>query len=246
MTLDVRAATQDDTRYVVSLMRANRESVGGLPVPAIHERIQRGTVLLASVDGEPVGYVLFDFRGGVIRIPQACNPVRRSPSKVRDRPHAAAHGPTRYPRGVASLRRRPRGQRVLARHGVHLRRVGSGRVSAGAARSTCGLAGRSGDSVSLSELSVSPAAEIRVDAMYDDSGYLTRAPAGFKDALVLPKLAWSNRAMEDGPKVLTLGLDTHRYAGVRYVYEEHRSHPEARNARLLYPCRRCGAARSRT
>jgi hypothetical protein len=42
-------------------------------------------------------------------------------------------------------------------------------------------------------LKVVPAAELRQDAMYDDSGFLTSTPGGFRDAVLLPKIAWSNR-----------------------------------------------------
>ena len=181
-----------DLRYVVSLMRANRESVGGMPVPAIQERVDRGTVLLALINDDPVGYVLFDFRNGVIRIPQAC----------------IQYDARRRRYGVALM------QRLLSRQGIRevslrcaadleanvfWRDMGFtcvGSVPGGKRRGrtinlwTMWMERRL---VALSELAVLPAAETRQDAMYDDSGYLTASPSGFREVLVLPKLAWSNR-----------------------------------------------------
>jgi hypothetical protein len=193
--VDVRQAQTPDLRYVVSLMRANRESVGGLPVPAVQERIDRGTVLLASINDDPVGYVLYDFRGGVLRVPQAC---------------------IQY-----DARRRRYGEvlvaRMIARHAAELREISLrcaadleanvfwrdmgftfvGAVPGGKRRGrtinlwTMWMERRL---VALSELSVVPVAEMRRDSMYDDSGFLLHSPAGFRPAVVLPKLAWSNRA----------------------------------------------------
>lgn len=193
MAIEVRKAQATDLRYVVSLMRANRESVGGMPEPAIRERIDRGTVLLASINDDPVGYVLYDFRAGVIRIPQAC----------------IQYDARRRKYGVALM------QRLLAREGIRevslrcaadleanvfWRDMGFtcvGSVPGGKRRGrtinlwTMWMERRL---VSLSELAVLPAAETRQDAMYDDSGFMLSTPHGFRDAIVLPKLAWSNRA----------------------------------------------------
>lgn len=208
--IQVRQATEDDLLYVVSLMRANRESVGGLPVPALRERIDRGTVLLASINDDPVGYVLYDYRDGIIRIPQAC----------------IQYDARRRRYGVALM------QRLLGRYesirevslrcaadldaNVFWRDMGFtcvGSVPGGKRRGrtinlwTMWMERRL---VALSEIAVVPAAEARQDAMYDESGYLVSAPSGFRDLVVLPKLAWSNRPTKDSTEVLTLGLDTTR------------------------------------
>lgn len=190
----VRQAFPPDLVYVMSLMRANRESVGGLPAPAILERIQRGTVLLAEINDDPVGYVLYDLRDGILRIPQAC---------------------IQY-----DARRRKYGEalvaRMMQRHGESVREVNLrcaadleanvfwrdmgftcvGTVPGGKRRGrtinvwTMWLEPRL---LTLDDLAVVPAAELRQDSMYDDSGFLTRAPDGFRKAVLLPKLAWSNR-----------------------------------------------------
>jgi hypothetical protein len=38
-----------------------------------------------------------------------------------------------------------------------------------------------------------PAAQLRVDTMYDDTDFMTGTPEGFLPATTLPKLAWANR-----------------------------------------------------
>lgn len=191
--IDVRQAVQADLRYVVSLMRANRESVGGLAVPALQERIARGTLLLALVNDDPVGYVMYDLRGGVIRIPQAC----------------IQYDARRRRYGVALM------NRLLERHADALREV-SLRCAADLEANvfwrdmgfTCigSVPGgkRRGRTINLwtmwferrlielANLSVQPAAELRQDSMYDESGYFVTSPAGFKAATVLPKIAWAN------------------------------------------------------
>lgn len=190
--ISVRQAFAPDLVYVMSLMRANRESVGGLPSPAIMERIERGTVLLASINDDPVGYVLYDVRDGVLRIPQAC----------------IQYDARRRKYGVALV------NRMLALHdvdevslrcaadleaNVFWRDMGFtcvGAVPGGARRGrtinvwTMWLQPRL---IPLSDLAILPAAELRQDSMYDDSGFLTSSPTGFQDARTLPKLAWSNR-----------------------------------------------------
>jgi len=49
----IRRASLVDGDYVMALQRANRESVGGLPRPAIDERLGRGTVVLGILNGDP-------------------------------------------------------------------------------------------------------------------------------------------------------------------------------------------------
>jgi hypothetical protein len=193
VTLTVSTADDNDLTYVVSLMRANRESVGGLPVPAIQERVQRGTVLLARINGDPVGYILYDRRGGVLRIPQAC----------------IQYDARRRRYGIALM------QALLAKHpdldeislrcaadleaNIFWRDMGFTCVgtSAGGKRRgrtinawTLWLTPRL---IKVTDIARTPAAQLRQDAMYDDSGFLAEAPDGFADAQLLPKLAWANR-----------------------------------------------------
>jgi hypothetical protein len=189
----VSIAHTEDLTYVVSLMRANRESVGGLPVPAVKERVERGTVLLAKINGDPVGYLLFDNRAGVIRIPQACIQY-----DARRRHYGVALV-------TALLEQYPNTDEVSLRCAADLEANifwrDMGFVCVGT-RPGGKRRGRTINSWTLwltprlftaQDIAQPPAAQIRQDAMYDNTDYLTSAPEGFQDAVLLPKLAWSNR-----------------------------------------------------
>lgn len=193
MELTIRQANLDDLRYVMTLMRANRESVGGLPSPAIEERISRRTLLVAFLNNEPCGYLLYDLRNGVLRIPQAC---------------------IQY-----DARRRKYGEQLLA---VLLSQVDPDEINVRCAADleanlfwremgftclgTVGGGKRRRRTINLwamwlqprlfraDEVAVAPVSELRQDSMYDESDYLLESPDGFEDGGVLPKLAWANRA----------------------------------------------------
>ena len=194
----VRVALPDDLRYVVSLMRANRESVGGMPEPAIQERIDRGTVLLAEINADPVGYVLYDLRGGVLRIPQACIQY-----DARRRQHGEALIRAMLARHIDGLREVSLRCAADLEANVFWRDMGFtcvGNVPGGKRR------GRTINVwamwlerklVSLADVARQAVAEMRQDSMYDDTGYVRSTPDGFREAIMLPKLAWSNRAGPD-------------------------------------------------
>lgn len=195
VTLSTRVAVPADLRYVVSLMRANRESVGGMPEPAILERLERGTVLLAEINDDPVGYVLYDLRGGVLRIPQACIQY-----DARRRKYGEALVSAMLARHVSGLREVTLRCAADLDANVFWRDMGFtcvGNVPGGKRRGrainvwTMWLERKL---VSLDEVRRRPVAQIRQDSMYDDTGYLLTAPLGFAAAEILPKLAWSNRA----------------------------------------------------
>jgi len=201
--LETRRAWPDDLKYVMSLMRANRESVGGLPAPAISERLERGTVLLATLNDDPVGYVMYDIRGGVLRVPQACIQY-----DARRRRYGEALIRTML--SVNAGRVQEINLRCAAdlEANVFWRDMGFtcvGTVPGGRRRGrqinlwTMWLARKL---VDLSSIAVVPAGELRVDAMYDDSGFLRVVPVGFSSAGQLPKIAWSNRPSPE----LDLGL----------------------------------------
>ncbi len=193
-TLEVRQAQAEDLRYVVSLMRANRESVGGLPAPALQERIERGTLLLALLNADPVGYVLYDLRDGRLRIPQACIQY-----DARRRKYGEALVAAMISRHVNEVDEITLRCAADLEANVFWRDLGFtcvGTLAGGRRR------GRTINSwalwltprlLTLDAIAVIPAAELRADCMYDDSGYLTAAPVGFRSAVALPKLAWSNR-----------------------------------------------------
>ena len=189
----VRQAIVEDLTYVMSLMRANRESVGGLPQPAVLERIGRGTLLLALVNDDPVGYLLYDARSGVVRIPQACiqyDARRRKYAEALIGALLALHADAEeiQLRCAADLEAN-----------IFWRDMGFvclGTTQGGRRRGrkinywTLWLTPRL---ILASDLAVAPHGELRQDSMYDTSGYLTALPEGFVDGGVLPKIAWANR-----------------------------------------------------
>lgn len=195
--MNVRTATAGDLLYVMSLMRANRESVGGLPAPAVSERIQRGTLKLGEINGEPAGYLLYDYRDGVLRIPQACIQY-----DARRRKYGEAL--------VADLLRSyPEAEEIRLRCAADLEANLFWRDMGFTCVGTANGGRRRGRRINswamwlkprllaLSEIAVRPVADVRVDCRYDDSGFLDGAPEGFADALTLPKIAWANRKPAD-------------------------------------------------
>jgi hypothetical protein len=191
-------ALPDDLRYIVSLMRSNRESVGGLPVPAIQERLTRGTVWLCRVDGDPVGYVLFDVRSRALRVPQACiqyDARRRKYGVALVGAVLAA-----YAESVDEIALRCAADLEANTFWREMGFTCIGSVPGGKRRGrtinlwTMWLRPKL---VDLADVAAVPVSEYRQDAMYDDSGYASTG-------VLLPKLAWSNRPSAD-PQ-LDLGL----------------------------------------
>lgn len=191
--LTVRTAAPGDLIYVMSLMRANRESVGGLPAPAVSERIGRGTLKLGEINGEPAGYLLYDYRDGILRIPQACIQY-----DVRRRQYGE--------KLVADLLRSyPDAEEIRLRCAADLEANLFWRDMGFTCVGTAQGGRRRGRRINawvmwlqprlieLAEIAVLPAADVRVDCRYDDSGFLDSAPDGFSEALTLPKIAWANR-----------------------------------------------------
>lgn len=193
MSVVVTVAEEDDLLYVVSLMRANRESVGGLPVPAVKERVDRGTVLLARINGDPVGYVLYDYRHGVIRIPQACIQYDARRRKYGIALMQALF--TAYPNAdEVSLRCAADLEANVFWRDMGFVCVGTSPGGKRRGRTinawTLWLTPRL---ITAQDISRIPAAQMRQDSMYDDSGFLYESPEGFAPVEMLPKLAWANR-----------------------------------------------------
>lgn len=194
----IYVASEDDLSYVMGLMRSNRESVGGLPKPAVEERIARRTLTVATANDDPVGYLLYDVRGDVLRIPQACIQY-----DARRRQYGEAL--------VASLLNAyPSAASVSVRCAADLeanlfwRDLGftcTGTVPGGKRRGrtiNCWSRWLEPRLFSVEAIAVLPASEVRVDSRYDDSAFLDSAPEGFAAARVLPKLAWANRPSRVG------------------------------------------------
>lgn len=193
MTQKVAVATDADLPYVVDLQNRNRESVGHLPTPAISERVARGSLLLLTVNDDHAGYLLYDYRDGVIRIPQACIQY-----DIRRRHHGEALV-------IALCERHPDVQEIRLRCAADI----EANVFWRSMGFTCTAVQKGGQRrgrlinlwtkqftsalFTLAEIAVKPAVQIRVDCMYDDTGFMSAAPPGFSPATHLPKLAWSNR-----------------------------------------------------
>jgi hypothetical protein len=193
VTFLVRLATPDDAKFVMALQRKNRESVGGLPQPAIDERIARRTLLLGLLNDEPCGYLLYDYRGNVLRVPQACiqyDARRRKygedlvgfmfnlhPNATETRLRCAADID-------ANLFWRTLGFVCVAVEQGGVRR---GRL--------INVWQRWHDArlITASDVAVSPAWQQRQDCYDEQTGFMAERPIGFVDAGALPKLAWSNR-----------------------------------------------------
>jgi hypothetical protein len=196
--LSIRPAGTDDLLYVMSLMRANRESVGGLPAPAVLDRLDAGTLTIGELNEEPMGYLLYDVTDNVLRIPQACIQYDARRRKYGE----ALVG--------ALLAAYPNVEEVQLRCAADLeanlfwRDMGftcTGTSDGGRRRGrkinswTMWLTPRL---ITLDEIRVVPAADLRVDCMYDDTDFLTDTPDGFAPARELPKLAWANRKQREG------------------------------------------------
>jgi hypothetical protein len=189
----VRIATDADFPYLMSLQRANRESVGGLPGPALRERIVRRAALLGLLNGEPCGYLLCDHgRDMVLRIPQACIQY-----DARRRAYGAAL--------VGWALRGFSGEEVRVRCAADLEANLFWRELGFVCTATVPGGKRRGRTLNLWQLwltprlitadaiATPPVAQHREDTMYDETDYLHSAPDGFVDGGSLGKLAWANR-----------------------------------------------------
>lgn len=194
VALTIRAATADDLPYVMALQRANRESVGGLPSPAIEERIGRATLTLASLNGDPCGYLMWDYRDTRLRIPQACiqyDARRREYGKalwlnVLAQCPDISEAALRCAADIdANLFWREMGFDcvTVVRGGTRRGRM------LNVWRQWFGEPQLFG----IDQISVTPVAQRRVDTFDEQTGFMGDVPDGFVDLGELPKLAWSNR-----------------------------------------------------
>jgi hypothetical protein len=188
-----RLAAESDLPYMMALQRSNRESVGGLPLPALAERVERAAAFIGLVNGDPISYILCDVRGGVFRIPQACVQYDARRREFGQQLVSAAFS-FYSPFAEVRLRCAADLEANLFWRAMGFECVGV--VPGGARR------GRlinlwqmwlEPSLLTIGEMSVVPAAQVRVDTMYDDSGFLASQPSGFRNIEYLPKLAWSNR-----------------------------------------------------
>lgn len=190
----IRRARLEDIAYVMALQRANRESVGGLPQPAIEDRLLRGTLALGTINGDPSGYLMYDYRDGLLRIPQACiqyDARRRTYGEA-----LFAWVLAQYPT-IAEARIRCAADLEA---NLFWQSMGFDCVSVvqgGSRRGRLINVWRRWFDVSslfgIDAIAVTPSAQSRVDCRDEQTDFLTVAPTGFVDAGELPKLAWANR-----------------------------------------------------
>ena len=192
--LVIRVAEESDLPYIVSLQNANRESVGHLPTPALAERIVRRTLLLSLLNDEPCGYLLFDCRASILRIPQACIQY-----DARRRKYGEALVVALFERHSVAAECRVRCAADLEANLFwrSMEFVCTRTIKGGVRR------GRLINEwvrwsvprlVALDDLAIAPAAQVRSDCMYDDTDYMSEAPDGFRDAGVLERIAWRTKA----------------------------------------------------
>jgi hypothetical protein len=188
-----RLALNADLPYMMGLQRANRESVGGLPAPALQDRIDRGAAFLGLINGDPVSYLLCDLRSGVLRIPQACvqyDARRREYGKQLVSAAFAYYSPFDEVR----LRCAADLEANLFWRSMGFKCVGIMRGGARRGRLiNCWQMWLGPSLLDIDQFLVTPAAQVRTDCMYDDSGFITEQPRGFQAVTELPKMAWSNR-----------------------------------------------------
>lgn len=191
-----RYGTELDGDFVMALMRANRESVGGPPRPAIEARLARGTLLIGLLNDEPAGYLMWDYdtTTSLVRVPQAC--IQYDARRRR-------YGEALVARMLADC---PEAQEVRLRCAADMdanlfwRDLGFtcvGTVQGGKRRGrllNCWQRWIGEHRLFTAEaIATAPAWQTREDSMYDDSGFLLTRPDGFADRGSLGKLAWSNR-----------------------------------------------------
>ena len=202
MNLTVRSANPDDLRYVMALQRANRESVGGLPEPALSERLGRGTLMLAELNGDPCGYLMYDVRGGVLRLPQAC---------IQYDARRRTYGEALW---IAVLKANPDITEARLRCAADIdsnlfwQQMGFscvGVVQGGARRGrliNCWQQWFGPSTLfTIDGLVTTPAAQLRQDCEDLETGFFQSTPSGFIAAGQLPKLAWSNRSAKKAVSV---------------------------------------------
>jgi hypothetical protein len=189
----VRLADDADLRYVMALQRANRESVGGLPEPAIRERIVARRVLVGILNEDLCGYVLCDpGRDGILRIPQACIEY-----DARRQTHGAllvGESLRLFPCHETRVRCAADLEANLFWQSLGF--ICTAHTNGGRRRGRILNLWQRWETdrlISLDTLAIDPIAQRREDCMYDDTGYLIDVPRGFSDGGSLGKLAWSMR-----------------------------------------------------
>lgn len=190
---EVRLATETDLGFVMALQRRNRESVGGLPEPAITERVRRGSLLLGLLNGDPCGYLLYDARGGILRVPQACI---QFDARRRAYGEALVGAMLNLEPDVTEIRLRCAADLEANVFWSALGFTCVGTVKGGSRRGRLLNLWQKWNDTRLFPVTATAQAaawQQREDCRDEETGFLTTGPAGFVDGGSLGKLAWSNR-----------------------------------------------------
>ncbi|MBK7164286.1 MAG: hypothetical protein IPH81_03070 [Candidatus Microthrix sp.] len=73
----IRDGSMEDLRRILALLKQSKSTIGFLPDTAVEERLRKGTLLVASIDSQIVGYLLFDLVDDTVAIRQLA--VERQP-----------------------------------------------------------------------------------------------------------------------------------------------------------------------
>jgi hypothetical protein len=155
--------------------------------------------MLAAINDDPVGYLLYDLAPDRLRIPQACIQY-----DARRRKHGEALV-------AALMQANPDVSEISLRCAADLEANVFWRDMGFTCVATLPGGRRRGRTINawtmwltprligLDDIAVLPAAEVRQDTMYDDTDFLHDSPPGFAPVRQLPKLAWSNRRLAGTP-----------------------------------------------
>jgi hypothetical protein len=189
----IRLAETIDMPFIMALQRKNRESLGGLPTPAIEDRILRRTLLLGLLNNEPAGYVMYDYRGGILRIPQAC--IQYDARRRHYGESLIATMMNSHPE-ASEIRLRVASDLDANIFWQSLGFVCVGTVQGGSRRGRLLNLWQKWKTDRLflpDEIASAPAWQLREDCLDKETGFLQSVPKGFVDKGTLGKLAWSNR-----------------------------------------------------
>lgn len=187
-------AIDADLPYIIDLEHKNKESLGFLPSMAIQQRISRGRVFIGRLNGAPFGYLLFDYRDGVVNVLQAC---------IQYDARRALYGAALYGWALNQWQAPRVRLKCAADLESNLFWRSLGLICVGVKDG----GSRRKRKINIwnhflkanvmlfqpADLVVAPSFQRREDCHDTETGFLLSAPAGFDDLGSLGKLAWSNR-----------------------------------------------------
>ncbi len=188
-------AVAEDIGYIVDLEHKNKESLGFLPKMAIEARLTAHRIFIGRLNGEPFGYLLFDYRDGPsVHVLQACIQY-----DARRRLYGAAlygFGLERWQMPLVTLKCAADLESNLFWRSLGLvcTDVRAGGRRRGRKINVWAHFLRPGHLLfAPDELARVPAFQQREDCADQETGFLADCPDGFTNSGSLGKLAWSNR-----------------------------------------------------